>query len=346
MNRYLFSLLSGKIPTVYHKILKRLIDGQKYTLQQLIEQLTISPRDLEQALNTLTRYGVKLHSPTSQTYQWVEPLELLDYSYILTALPSETRQRLAHLEILDVVDSTSRYLLAMRHRALPLVCLAEYQTAGRGQQGRQWVSPYASGICLSIKYRYRTLKESLAGLNLALAVTVVRVLNTLGATQIGLKWPNDILWQGRKLAGLLLESRYGKEYEIVIGLGINVKMPSVDTMTIDQPWVDLYTVLGKRISRNKLAALLIDQCLQTLIRYPQVGLAAFWADWHRFDLSYGQTVTLKIAHHNSQTTVVSPLKQDTLLTGTALGIDKEGALLLQVGNQKQRYAYGEVRLQL
>lgn len=321
---------------MYYQILQILADGQRHTVQQLIEQIPISPIKLEQAIHTITTYGVRLHSPAANTYQLAEPLELLDRSHILAALPTETLPHLAHLSILDIVDSTNRYVLAKDNLPVPLACLAEYQTAGRGRQGRQWISPYASGLCLSIKQRYAALNESLAGLNIALAVTVTRVLHSLGATEVGIKWPNDVWWRGRKLAGLLLESRHGMDIEVVIGIGINVKMPPVDTKGITQAWVDLYTVLGLEarnpVSRNTLAAMLIDKCLETLILYPEVGLAAFRHDWQRFDLTYGRTVTLKI--------------HGDFITGTACGIDKQGALLLQVGNQRQSYISGEVSLSL
>ncbi|HDN26565.1 MAG TPA: biotin--[acetyl-CoA-carboxylase] ligase [Thioploca sp.] len=337
---------------MYHQILLMLADGQKHTAEQLIKQLALSAAALEQAINTLTAYGVRLHLLGANTYQLKDALELLDKSRILAALPTKTTERLADIEILEVIDSTNRYALAQPQKAVPLACLAEYQTAGRGRQGRQWISPYASGLCLSIKHRYAGSHHSLAGLNIALAVTVVRVLQSLGAIEVGLKWPNDVLWRGRKLAGLLLESRLTQDCEVVIGIGINVKMPSVDARTIvaqknaiTQPWVDLCTVLGQTISRNTLAAMLIDQCLQTLITYPQIGLAAFQAEWHRVDLSYGQPVTLEIPS-KGETAAEKHFNNKALVTGTAWGIDEQGALLLQVGNQKRRYVYGEVSLRL
>ncbi len=261
----------------------------------------------------------------------MQDLELLEAAQIWAALSTNSQQSLAHLDILDSVDSTNSYAFAQQDKAVPYACLAEYQTAGRGQHGRQWLSPYASGLCLSLKHRYATLKQPLAGLNIALAVTVARVLRKLGASRFGLKWPNDVIWQKRKLAGLLLESRYiNHEYEIVIGIGMNIKMPqTIDTKKITQAWVDLYTVLGHSISRNKLAAMLIEQCLETLFSYPQLGLVAFMDDWHSFDLTYGKTVTLKIP-------------QQGLITGTAWGINELGALRVD----KQYYAYGEVSLRL
>jgi BirA family transcriptional regulator, biotin operon repressor / biotin---[acetyl-CoA-carboxylase] ligase len=333
---------------MYRQVLGILADGQRHTAKQLIEPLAINITILEQAFETLSSYGIQFNSPVANTYQLAEPLELLDYSLIKKTFSTDTLSCLGGLEIFDVVDSTNRYALDFKG-VVPYICLAEYQTAGRGRQGRQWISPYASGLCLSIKYRYQVLNESLGGLNIALAVTVVRVLQKLGATEVGIKWPNDIWWRGQKLAGLLLESRHGKHCEVVIGIGINVKMPLVDTTAITQTWVDLNTVLGQSISRNTLAAMLIEQCLQTFIHYPQLGLSAFYDDWHRFDLSYGQLVTLKIPPYsssNKEEKTVLTHSNLQMVTGTACGIDEQGALLLQVGNQKRRYVCGEVSLRL
>ena len=341
---------------MHHEVLIKLADGQRHTAGELMTQLALNPAELKQAISTLITYGVQIHFPAADEYQLSETLELLDYSHLNAALPAITRQHLALVEIHSVLDSTNRYALEQCEGVVPFACLAEYQTAGRGQQGRQWISPYASGLCLSLKHRFQS-HNSLVGLNLALAVTVVQVLRRLGAVDVGLKWPNDILWKGRKLAGLLLESRCEKNScEVVIGIGINVKMPAVDINSIIQPWVDLHTILGQPISRNVLAAMLIDHCLQTLIIYPQEGLALFLPDWYRFDLSYGQRVTLEIPFKTSKNSAedvgeksgnefeIQVNKQ--WITGTACGIDEQGALLLQVGNHCRRYVYGEVRLHL
>ena len=341
---------------MYHTVLQALADGHQHTAEQLIKQCHLRMTDLKQAFNTLNTFGIRVLERGTNTYQLTEPVELLDHARILAALPLSTRQRLAQIEIHTVLDSTNQYALARYCGAVPFACLTEYQTAGRGRQGRQWISPYASGLCLSLKPCYTIPYQPLSGLNIALAVTVAQTLRTLGATEIGIKWPNDILWRGRKLAGLLLESRGAKKCHIVYGIGINVKMHTSDTKAINQPFVDLSSVLGhKCISRNTLAAKLIDHCLQTLDRYPQVGLTAFRQDWHRFDLSYGQSVTLQIPQNTfskkeplktGQNTKNTLIENKEYIMGTACGIDDQGALLLQVGHQKRRYACGEVSLRL
>lgn len=267
---------------------------------------------------------------TTLNKYYVENVELLDHARILANIATDMQNY--PLIILDSVDSTNQY--ALNQSAPSLICLAEYQTQGRGRQGRQWVSPYASGLCLSIKQRYTELCYPLSGLNIALAVIVAHTLQQLGIPEVKIKWPNDIQWHGHKLAGLLLESRYTADrcWDVVIGIGINVRMPIQCTEAIGQQWVDLYSIMGQPISRNILAARLIDNCWQTLLTYPQVGLASFATAWRMFDVLYKRQVIL----HTPKGQIV----------GIAKGINEQGALILQQGDQTSYHNYGEVSVRL
>jgi BirA family biotin operon repressor/biotin-[acetyl-CoA-carboxylase] ligase len=330
---------------MFHRILQVLADGQPHTVQELTSKLAVSPRKLDHLIKILITYGVEFSSLNAPNYQLSENLELLEHASLWAKLPKYIQQQIAQLEIIDVIDSTNHYVLTQAQHPLPLICLAEYQTAGRGRHGRQWISPYASGLCLSIKQHYTRLNYSLGGLGIALAITVARLLRAIGAGEIGVKWPNDIIWRNRKLAGLLLETRKRNQLdEIVVGIGINVKMPGNQITTIEQPWVDLRTVIGQPISRNTLAALLIEHCLQTLMSYSQDGLTTFLSDWYHFDLLYGQLVTLENSTFNGDSTTAKTLRRT--VTGRASGIDEQGALLLQTDEGKQRYFYGEARIRV
>ncbi|MDM8565902.1 biotin--[acetyl-CoA-carboxylase] ligase [Candidatus Halobeggiatoa sp. HSG11] len=291
---------------MYRQVLKILNNKKIYTVEQLATKLSINVNELRAIIKDLVAYGIDLNFSAKDTCQLTESIELLDIDIIKSQINNSSIK----LEIFDVIDSTNEYALNRAVIDKPLVCLAEYQTAGRGRQNHHWVSPYASGLCLSIKCNYTS---KLDGLSIALAVTVARILYSLGITEIGLKWPNDILWQQRKLAGLLLESRWKKE--VVIGIGINVKLSVVDE--ISQPWVDLDTILEQPPLRNTLAAYLIDNCLSTLLTFPNTGLKPFLNDWHFFDLSYGKLVTL---YNNNK-----------YIQGIATGINEQGAL--QIDNQ-------------
>lgn len=273
-----------------------------------------------------------LDKPFPDTGFTTEPLERLEHGRIFKALSANSQQQLERLEVLDSVDSTNNYAWAQENQGT-FTCLAEYQWAGRGRQGRHWISPYGSGVCLSIKHRFtNAFQFSLGGLNIALAVSIVQMLKTLGIQGLGLKWPNDVIWGQRKLAGLLLESQSKKEVcEIVVGIGLNFKLLLIKPEVITQPWVDLYTIQSEpRISRNRLAAKLIDSCLETFALYATTGLTAFIPAWQQFDLIYGKKITLLD-------------NQDHVIQGIASGIDEHGALWIKTSQGKQRFVSGEVQ---
>ncbi len=258
---------------------------------------------------------------------------LLNRERILTELVrlSQNRPRLPiQLDILDEIDSTNRYALLQPESPATYICLAERQTAGRGRLGRSWISPHGSGLYLSLRQPYRICDYPLTGLSIALAIAVVKALHRLGAIEIGIKWPNDIWWQQRKLGGLLLETRsIGQEIrDIVVGIGINVQMPPAAMSTIEQAWVDLATILKTSLSRNELAAVMIIEVMQVLSEYPQVGLNKWLLDWQRFDQIYGKKVKLS-----------TPFSETN---GIAQGIDENGALRVQTSQGLQYYGYGEV----
>jgi BirA family transcriptional regulator, biotin operon repressor / biotin---[acetyl-CoA-carboxylase] ligase len=238
---------------------------------------------------------------------------------------------LKKLLLLDNVDSTNNYLLQYQQE-LPVACLAEYQTQGRGRGNKVWQSPYASGICLSLKYAY-DFKQPLPALSLALAVApppppIARLLYNLGISAIKIKWPNDIWWQKYKLAGLLIESQWFKQHcHIVIGIGLNVH---VTNLQLDQAWTDVYTALGRRISRNYLAAQLINVILNTVQQYGEHGFAPYLADWQVFDALYNKEIRL-ITQHGE-------------LDAIACGIQEDGALLVKIGSKLQAVYSAEVSI--
>ncbi|MEZ5671506.1 MAG: biotin--[acetyl-CoA-carboxylase] ligase [Thiotrichaceae bacterium] len=250
-------------------------------------------------------------------------MEFLDHQAIWNALPPALRTQL-QLKIFTELDSTNQYALDSAQPCL--ACLAEYQTQGRGRQGKHWLSPPGSGLCLSLKYRYPHAHFSIAGLNVALALTVAKLLQKLGANEVGVKWPNDIIWKQRKLAGLLLETRATtSSYNVVVGIGLNIKMPA--DIAIDQAWTDLHTVLGGVVSRNQVASLLIAQGMKTLQDYPSSNAATLPTEWDSFDVLKAKKIQV--------------LMPKATLVGIASGIDSSGALRLQVGDTQVPIYYGE-----
>jgi BirA family biotin operon repressor/biotin-[acetyl-CoA-carboxylase] ligase len=264
-------------------------------------------------------------------------LELLERDRILAGLTETARAWLGRLEVHPVLDSTNDYLLARIGEDWPSgsVCLTEQQQAGRGRLGRSWLSPFAAGLAGSLLWRFHLPAAALSGLSLATGIAAARALRNFGVAEVGLKWPNDVWWRGRKLGGVLLESGGGPGmFTVVAGVGLNVALPSAATTAIDQPWVDLREILGvERPSRNRLAALLISELIETFVRFQQDGFADLAAEWADFDRVAGRRVCLTLPN--------------TVLTGIARGVDGAGALLLETADGSlQACVGGEISLRL
>jgi BirA family biotin operon repressor/biotin-[acetyl-CoA-carboxylase] ligase len=263
--------------------------------------------------------------------------ELLDRARILAGLTPTARAGLSRLDVYPVLDSTNAYLLARAHENWPrgAVCLTESQEAGRGRQGRAWQSPFAAGLAGSLLWRFQGSPAALSGLSLATGIAVARALREIGVAEVGLKWPNDVVWRERKLGGILLESGgVAGAFYVVAGVGLNVALPAAAGALIDQPWVDLREILGaERVSRNRLATLLIGELIETFVRFESGGFADWAAEWADFDRVIGRRVSLKLPN--------------TTVTGTARGVDATGALLLETADGRiQPYLGGEISLRL
>ncbi len=268
-------------------------------------------------------------------YRLAQPLDLLDENLITSSIPPKSRQLLSRLEIHHRIKSTNSYLMALGAEGVDSGCvaLAEQQYSGRGRRGRQWISPYGSNIYISILWRYTLAPAELTGLSLAVGIGVMRSLEALGVNGVGLKWPNDLLCDGRKLAGLLLEvtgEQTGPSC-VVLGLGLNTLLTKAQGADIDQPWIDLIQIPGGGgISRNELVAVLLGNLLEVMAGFEQEGLAPFTAEWQRHDLYHGKAVVLRMGTRH--------------IEGIHSGIDSSGALRLEENGEIKIYHGGEVSL--
>jgi BirA family biotin operon repressor/biotin-[acetyl-CoA-carboxylase] ligase len=272
-----------------------------------------------------------IHRVSGRGYRLVRPLDFLD-STRLGAELARAGASVPAIEVLEDVDSTNQHLLRMpAGGGAARVCLAETQRAGRGRRGRQWVATPYRNLMLSLDWRFESGAPALAGLSLAAGVAVRRALMDYGITGVGLKWPNDLLWQERKLGGLLVDIRgeANGPFLAVLGVGINVDLDAADAQAIDQPYVDLRTVLGRAVDRNRLAALVIAQ-VQAMFRVFQVeGLAPYRAEWE--------------AGHCYGTRRVRLVQAQGQVVGVVHGIDDSGALLLRDDTGAlTRYHAGEI----
>lgn len=314
------------------KILDLLADGKFHSGEELGLLLGVSRAAVWKHLQKLERLGICLQSIKGKGYCIEGGLDLLDAnkiaSYRLSNIPLE-------INLFPEVDSTSSYLMRHDNPAMQ-VCLAESQSAGRGRRGRQWISPFAQNIYCSCGWGFEGGVAALEGLSLVVGLVVTRVLKRHGILGVQLKWPNDILYQAQKLAGILIEMRGDPAgyCEVVIGIGINVAMGAENAQAITQAWIDLRTILAQQglapISRNLLVAALIDELVSVLSIYEREGFAGYRSEWESLNAHAGQTVEL----HNG--TLVH--------SGVCTGVTEMGALILETVHGREVFHGGELSL--
>lgn len=208
------------------------------------------------------------------------------------------------LHVYATIDSTHQWLKNASPTTHPLVCCAEAQTAGRGRFENQWHSPFGENIYCSIRF---TNIPPQSGLSLVVGLAVISALQSYGLTiPLQIKWPNDIVVQHQKLAGILVDTHH---QALLIGIGLNVH-----TTALDPTWCSLYSLTQTPYDRNQLLAHLLHTLSLTLTHFQQHGFTAFMSQWREVDALYGHRITLTQSHHQ--------------LEGVAQGIDASGQLLL------------------
>ncbi len=205
------------------------------------------------------------------------------------------------------INSTNTWLMNQKSMDGAL-CLAEKQSAGRGRQGKTWVSPESGSILLSMGLQIDTRFSS--ALSLVSGLALVGSLEEEGVTGLSLKWPNDVLLDHRKLAGVLVEVSGTR---CVLGIGVNVHIPAVTGNAIDQPWTDLVS-RGYHVDRDRLVASIVLHHERLLHDYLTGGFESLADEWNRWH-----------AHVNQPVRVLCAGKT---IHGIALGVNRHGELLI------------------
>lgn len=261
-----------------------------------------------------------------------EPPDLLDAEVLRAALPGRIAAGPVSLDVAWSLDSTNSELWRRPAPEGGAVLLAEHQVAGRGRLGRSWISPLSAQVCLSVRCRFDGGLARLDGLSLAAGVAVAEALRDLGFAQVGLKWPNDVVADGGKLAGLLVECRGERAGPVhaVVGVGINVRLPQADAATIDQPWTDLARLSGDAPppSRNAVAIAVLRRLLQALEDFGSDGLSPFLPRYAALDTLAGRQVRL--------------LAGRSAVEARALGLAADGGLRVATAGGEQVFRAGEV----
>ncbi len=314
-------------------VLELLADGAFHSGESLGFTLGVSRAAVWKQLKKLETFGLELEVVKGRGYRLCGGLDLLDAKRIQAMLTPVARKLLGTVTILDQAASTNIELLEQLKIGSGHGCvlLAEWQSAGRGRRGRSWVSTLGGGINLSLGWQFGGGVHLLEGLSLAVGVALARALAKFEVPDVRLKWPNDVWCRGRKLAGVLLELT-GDLTDccgVVIGIGLNMRLPKCSGAAIDQPWVDLEQV-RPGIGRNQLVAAVVDELLPMLQAYPHRGFCNWQQEWQQLDQFTGCEVQLHTSRQQ--------------WSGVACGVDETGALLLEVDGETQRFHSGEVSL--
>ncbi len=273
-------------------LLTLLSAGAPVSGARLAERLGVSRAAVWKQIEALRAAGVPIEANAGRGYRLTRAFAPLDAVRIRRALSPQTRERLGALETYWQLDSTSselaRRAVHLRDRSF---IFAETQTAGRGRRGRVWASPPAGNLYFSCLKKFECGYAMLSGLSLAVGVAVLRALRDLHVRGVQLKWPNDLIAEEAKLAGILIE--LGGEFlgpcHAVIGIGLNVHLPAGARASIAQPAIDLETLCqGVPPKRDMLAAALIEQLSEALDVFAARGFAVFAQEYARHDALYRQ----------------------------------------------------------
>ncbi|MBS0351957.1 MAG: biotin--[acetyl-CoA-carboxylase] ligase [Proteobacteria bacterium] len=245
-------------------------------------------------------------------------IELLNDTLMRAFFSELTLSRLNQLILLESVDSTNNYLLKMEHPPSMVACFAEQQTAGRGQRGKSWFSP-SGQIYFSLLHQVNKPLHQITGLSLAVGIATAEALGAYGIDSSGLqlKWPNDVYYEGKKLAGILVEVNQGilSSCKIVIGIGVNLFSSPNYEHQINQPHTSLEQIQNIKIARNRFAALLVNHCVSSVLEFCQGGFDSFFDLWRKYDYLFGKKIQIT--------------QPQNVLTGWMQGISTKGELLLK-----------------
>lgn len=324
--------MSRSFPERLLPLLRGMADGRFHSGQALAQAHGISRATVCNLVGMAKVLGLNIHAVQGRGYQLVSPTEWLNRDKINAALGMNNPY---HVQILDATDSTNSVLMQAAQAGAPdgsVVC-AEYQFAGRGRRGRQWQSVLGGSLTFSVLWRFEEGIAALVGLSLAVGLAMARALNQYSQFRVKLKWPNDVLVDFRKLAGILVEIQgdiQGPSFAVV-GVGLNVRLPSAQRESIEQAVVDL-DEMQVHTGRNALLATCLLELNAVMEVMRREGFSALRAEWESHHAYTGQPVSLILPDSN-------------VVEGIARGVDDTGAFLLQTqAGACVAYNGGDIRL--
>ena len=314
-------------------VLRMLGDGRFHSGEDIAQAAGMSRASVWLAVRELEGAGLEIHKVRGRGYRLAQPLSILDAGKLAQHLGAAAPQ--FALEVVDSVDSTNTLLMQMARAGArnATVVVAEFQSGGRGRMGRAWHASIGGSLTFSLLWRFEQGAGALAGLSLAVGVALARSFEDLGVAGAALKWPNDVVWNARKLAGILIEMQgdaLGPALA-VIGVGVNVRLCAAVRKRVDQPIADLETACGRTLDRNAVLAQLLVALHDELEAFARDGFAPLREEWQQRHMHQDRIVNLTLPGGRVE-------------SGVARGVAEDGALLVEEGAVLRRYLAGEISL--
>lgn len=319
-------------------ILKQLADGHFHSGEALAQRFDVTRVTIWNAIQYAESLGVEVFSVRGRGYKLPKAVDWLDKDDVLRTIGGQSEW--FYLEVLDEVASTNTYLMKAAANGAPHVscAVAHVQTGGRGRRGRTWVSELGASLTFSLLWRFDCGAAGLSGLSLAVGVGLMRALNELGITNAQLKWPNDVLVNQKKLAGILIDLQGDMDgpSAAVIGVGINFNLSDTVLNNIDQPATDIHRAAMENandtnMNQSLLLGTVLKHFADVLGIFEAKGFLGVRDEW----LSYH-------AYQHKAVRMLLPDGRD--VQGEVTGIADDGILLVNTALGLQRFSAGEISL--
>jgi len=221
----------------------------------------------------------------------------------------------------ESVDSTNDWLID--NGECGDICISEAQAHGRGRQGNKWISPKEGNIYFSLCWCFDDISKHWTLLGLVVGIAIAEALSDVGLRNHGVKWPNDIFWDNKKLGGILIET-VGRSSKVIIGIGLNISLPEKYTQNINQAATSLEEALPNSTpSRDELLMALVIRLHQSLKSFSSLTFDNFLISWKKWDILQGE--------------IISFSDQGKDVVGKVVEIDQHGRLGLLNSNGEVKY---------
>jgi BirA family biotin operon repressor/biotin-[acetyl-CoA-carboxylase] ligase len=320
-----------KYQPTWIKLLNIMQDLEYHSGSELGDKLDITRSAVWKKVNAMILQGIKIEKNKQLGYRLSEPLVLLNKEVIEKKLKALNLP--LELHILNEINSTNSYIKQLNPSSNITCALSEMQTAGRGRFGRSWISPYAKNLYFSCGWQFGCDLSLLSGLSQVCSLAILKALKSYGISQdLDLKWPNDILYKGEKLCGILIEvlAETNGQSQVIIGIGMNVNMQELST-NLNRSWTSLSLITECYHDRNDIVPHIIQQLAHHISEFKSKGLRAFIDDWSNYDYLYDKNIKINLSNGSVE--------------GQAKGIDELGRLIVKTQDEQlQYYSSGDASL--